>query len=392
MKRMNMAAGFACAGALAICTASLAGEVKRSDFGTLPDGRKVELVTLTNAHGLNAQVTNLGAALQSLKTPDRQGRFADIVLGYPSIEGSLKNPQYFGVTVGRFANRIAKGRFTLDGKAYQVPVNDGPNSLHGGKQGFDKVLWSIVGTTKSPASVTLRYVSPDGDQGYPGTLTTTATYTLDDKNQLRIDYRASTDRPTIVNLSNHTYWNLAGEGSGSVMGQRLTIAADAYTPVDPTQIPTGEIRPVAGTDFDFRHAKAIGRDIRDGKEPQLLGGRGYDHNWVVSRTAVASPRMVARVEDPASGRVLTLLSAQPGLQFYSGNFLDGTVVGKSGHIYRQGDAFVLEPQSFPDTPNQPAFGSARLAPGSEYHNLIIYQLSTEKTPENAPEHASAPSG
>jgi aldose 1-epimerase len=213
--------------------------------------------------------------------------------------------------------------------------------------------------------------------GYPGKLTVTATYTLDGSNRLSIDYRASTDRTTIVNLSNHAYWNLSGEGSGSVMEQRLTIPADAYLPVDATSIPTGEIGKVEGTAFDFRQAKPIGRDIRDGHEVQLLNGRGYDHNWIISRSAAAAPRMVARVEDPASGRVLTLKSAEPGLQFYSGNFLDGTTVGTGGHVYRQGDAFVLEPQLYPDTPNQPAFGSARLEPGHEYRNLIIYEFSTE---------------
>lgn len=373
MIRSSWMLGLACMATAGTALAS----AQRSDFGTLPGGGKVEAVTLTNAHGLSAEVISLGAALQSLRAPDRAGKFADLVLGYPDLAGTLAKPQYFGVTVGRVANRIAKGRFSLDGKNYQVPVNDGPNSLHGGKQGFDKALWTIVKLTQSPASVTLRYVSPDGDQGYPGTLTTTATYTLDDQNRLSIEYQASTDRPTVVNLSNHSYWNLGGEGSGSVLDQRLTIAADAYTPVDATLIPTGEIRPVAGTLFDFRQPKPIGQDIRDAREPQLLRGRGYDHNWVVSRSLAPEPRLVAKVEDPASGRVLSLYSDQPGLQFYSGNFLDGTSAGKSGRVYRQGDAFVLEPQAFPDTPNHPEFGSVRLAPGATYRNRIIYQFSTE---------------
>ena len=266
----------------------------------------------------------------------------------------------------------------LDGKTYQLPVNDGPNSLHGGTRGFDKVLWTVdkVSHDGGKASVRLSYVSPDGDMGYPGKLSVSATYTLDDTDQLSIEYHATTDRPTIVNLSNHTYWNLAGEGSGSVMDQRLTIAADAYLPIDASSIPTGELRQVAGTPFDFRHAKPIGHDIRTA-DPQLLNGRGYDHNWVISRAPVAAPRLVARVEDPQSGRVLTLDSDQPGLQFYSGNFLDGTTVGTGGHVYRQGDAFVLEPQLYPDTPNQPAFGSARLDPGHEYRNRIVYRFTTE---------------
>lgn len=350
---------------------------KRETFGSMPDGTPVGAVVLTNAHGLSARVIAYGASLQSLNVPDRDGHFADIVLGYPSLKGYLEKPQYFGATVGRYANRIAKGRFTLDGHTYQVPVNDGANSLHGGTRGFDKVLWTIgaVSHGAGKASVTLTYVSPDGDMGYPGKLSVTAVYTLDDNDRLSIDYRATTDRPTIVNLSNHAYWNLSGEGSGSVMDQRLTIAADAFLPVDAGSIPTGEVRKVAGTPFDFRQPKPIGRDIRIA-DPQLLYGHGYDHNWVISRTMAAQPRMVARVEDPRSGRVLTLSSAQPGLQFYSGNFLDGTTVGTGGHVYRQGDAFVLEPQLYPDTPNQPAFGSARLDPGQVYRNLIVYRFTT----------------
>lgn len=351
---------------------------KREAFGAMPDGKPVEAVVLSNAHGLSARVIAYGASLQSLSVPDREGHFADIVLGYASLADYLDKPQYFGATVGRYANRIAKGRFVLDGHGYQVPINNGPNSLHGGTRGFDKVLWTIgsVSHDADKASVTLTYVSPDGDMGYPGKLTVTAVYTLDDQDQLSIEYRATTDKPTIVNLSNHAYWNLSGEGSGSVMEQRLSIAGDAYLPVDAGSIPTGEVRQVAGTPFDFREPKPIGRDIRIA-DPQLLNGHGYDHNWVISRKPAAAPRMVARVEDPHSGRVLTLSSAQPGLQFYSGNFLDGTTVGTGGHVYRQGDAFVLEPQLYPDTPNQPAFGSARLAPGQVYRNLIVYRFTTE---------------
>jgi aldose 1-epimerase len=366
-------------GLMTLSMAAHAGTAaKRETFGTMPDGRPVEAVVLTNAHGLSARVIAYGASVQSLSVPDRDGHFADIVLGYPSLKGYLDKPQYFGATVGRYANRIAKGRFVLDGHTYQVPVNDGPNSLHGGTRGFDKVLWTVTAVSHDAdkASVTLTYVSPDGDMGYPGTLSVSAQYTLDGNDQLSIRYRATTDRPTLVNLSNHTYWNLAGEGSGSVMDQRLTIAADAYLPIDATSIPTGELRKVGGTPFDFRQAKPIGRDIRTA-DPQLLNGRGYDHNWVVSRAPVAAPRMVARVEDPKSGRVLTLSTDQPGLQFYSGNFLDGTTVGTGGHVYRQGDAFVLEPQLYPDTPNHPAFGSARLDPGHAYGNLIVYRFTTE---------------
>ncbi|PXV52395.1 aldose 1-epimerase [Dyella jiangningensis] len=344
----------------------------------MPDGTKVEAVVLSNAHGMQVRILALGASLQSVSTPDRNGKSENIALGYASLDGYLSKPQYFGATVGRYANRIAKGRFSLDGRSYDVPVNDGANSLHGGTRGFDKVLWTVGKVThdSDKASVMLSHVSPDGDMGYPGTLSASVVYSLDEKNQLSIDYRATTDKPTIVNLSNHAYWNLSGEGSGSVMDDRLTIAGEAYLPVDAGSIPTGEIRKVAGTPFDFRHAKPIGRDIRT-NDPQLLNGRGYDHNWVISKGEAKALRMVARVEDPMSGRVLTLKSTQPGLQFYSGNFLDGTTVGTGGHVYRQGDAFVLEPQLYPDTPNQASFGSARLEPGHEYRNLIVYEFTTE---------------
>lgn len=368
-----------CAAAVLLPGAATAADAARSVFGTMPDGRKVDAVTLSNTHGVSVRIIAFGARVQSVKTPDRDGKIADIALGYPSLDGYLSKPQYFGATVGRFANRIAKGRFTLDGKTWQVPTNDGPNSLHGGPKGFSKQLWKVVSVKDGShsASVTLRYISPDGDMGFPGKLTTTATYKLDDHNRLTITYRATTDQPTIVNITNHTYWNLAGEGSGSVMDQRLTIHADSYTPVNATQIPTGAIKPVAGTPFDFRQPKPIGQDIRDGHSKQLLIGHGYDMNWVISRQPVDHLRVVAQVEDPESGRVLTLSSTQPGLQFYSGNFLDGTTVGKSGRIYRQGDAFVLEPQLFPDTPNHANFGSARLNPGQTYRNVMVYRFSTD---------------
>lgn len=369
----------ACACVAAGIHSAAAATAIRSDFGAMPDGREVRAVTLRNDHGITVRVISYGARIQEVVTPDRNGHLADIALGFPSLHGYLSpSDPYFGATVGRFANRIAKGRFTLDGHTYQLPINDGPNSLHGGKKGFDRQLWAILAVKQEPASasVSLRYVSPSGDQGYPGVLSTTATYTLDDDNRLGIEYRATTDAPTIVNLSNHTYWNLSGEGSGGIMGETLMIPAAEFTPVDATQIPTGAFMSVAGTPFDFRTPKAIGRDIRDGRSQQLVFGRGYDLNWVISRTAAAVPRLVARVVDPRSGRVLELASTQPGLQFYSGNFLDGTLVGTSGHIYRQGDAFVLEPQIFPDTPNHPNFGSAVLEPGQVYRNEIIYTFST----------------
>lgn len=355
-----------------------AADVTRAAFGTLPDGRSVEAITLANHKGMRATIITYGASIQTVIVPDRGGHGADVTLGYPTMQGYLEQPQYFGSTVGRVANRIAKGQFTLDGKSYQVPVNNGPNSLHGGTKGFDKVLWMVADTQTGPsASVTLRYVSPDGEMGYPGTLTVTATYALDEANNLSVDYRATTDRTTIVNLSNHAYWNLAGEGSvEGAMGHLLTIPADQYSPTDATAIPTGEFRPVAGTVFDFRKPTAVGLRVRDAADQQIAFGRGYDHNWVVARGLAAQPRLLARAEEPKSGRVMEVLSNQPGLQFYSGNFLDATTVGKAGKIYRMGDAIVLEPQMFPDTPNRPEFGSIRLEPGQTYHNRIIWRFST----------------
>lgn len=355
---------------------ALGADFTRGTFGTFPDGKPCEMVTLTNTKGYSARIIAYGASLQSLIAPDQKGAGADVVLGYADLEGYLSRPEYFGATVGRVANRIANGRFTLDGKTYALAHNDGSNTLHGGKRGFDKVIWSIVETKRGPtASVTLRYVSPDGEEGFPGTLTTTATYALTDGNELSVEYRATTDKPTVVNLSNHTYWNLAGEGAAAgAMGLRLMIAADRYLPVDTTLIPTGELRAVQGTVFDFRKPKVIGLDVRDASDPQIVFGKGYDHNWVVGDGPVAVPRLQARVEDPASGRTLEVWSNEPGVQFYSGNFLAGTRVGKSGHLYRQGDGIALEPQQFPDIVNQPAFGSARLEPGQAYRHQIIYKL------------------
>jgi aldose 1-epimerase len=353
--------------------AASAATTTRSEFGKLPDGRSVEAVTLVSKAGVAVKLIAYGAAIQSVMAPDRDGHSADITLAYPDIKGYLENPQYFGATVGRYANRIGKGHFVLDGKSYQLPVNNGANSLHGGTQGFDKVLWTIE--TVTPGSVTFRYVSTDGDQGYPGKLTAKAVYTLSDNNELTVEYSAKTDKPTIVNLTNHAYWNLAGEGSGTIYDQVLTIPAAETTPVDAGLIPTGAFAAVAGTPFDFRAGKPIGRDIRDGSNQQLLFGKGFDHNWVVSHAPVAAPRLVAKVEDPKSGRVLEISSTMPGVQFYSGNFLDGTVVGKAGRTYRQGDAFAIEPQLFPDTPNHPEFGSARLEPGQSYRHTIVYRFS-----------------
>lgn len=363
--------------ALAAAGPAWSADYSRRPFGSMPDGSAVEAITLTSAQGNSVTLITLGASVQSLMVKGRGGLLADVALGYPDLRGYVDKPNYFGATVGRVANRIAKGRFTLDGHIYQTPVNDGPNALHGGVKGFDKVVWRVVSVEKGArASVTLRYDSPDGDQGYPGAITATAIYAMDDHGDLSVDYTAVTDRPTVVNMSNHTYWNLAGEGTErGALGEILTIPAEEYTPVDDTLIPTGEFRKVAGTVFDFRTPSPINRRVRDARDEQIHFGRGYDHNWVVSRAPAAAPRLMARVEDPASGRVMEIFSRAPGIQFYSGNFLDGTIVGKAGKAYREGDAIVLEPQMFPDTPNRPDFGSVRLDPGQRYETKILYRFS-----------------
>lgn len=356
-----------------------AADANRSSFGTMADGRDVPAVTLSNGRGVSATVIALGASLQALMMPDKDGKVEDVQIGYDTLEGYLTKPEFFGATVGRVANRIAKGRFELDGKTYTTPTNDGPNSLHGGTMGFDKVLWDVVDVKSGPsASVTLRYVSPDGDMGYPGTVTTFAIYSLNEKNELTIEYRATTDKPTVVNISNHAYWNLAGVGSPrGAMGHIVTIPAARYTPTDTTAIPTGEHVSVEGTVFDFREPRAIGDRVRDARDPQIAYGRGYDHNWVIGDAVTPDLHIMATVVEPVSGRGYELWSNQPGLQFYSGNFFNGTITGKKGQIYRMGDAIVMEPQLFPDAPNQPGFPSVRLDPGQTYNNTMVYRLTTK---------------
>ena len=370
----------ACLMSTALATPALAAEARKSTFGKLADGRTVDAVTLSNGKGVSTTIIALGASIQALTMPDKNGKVEDVQIGYDTIDGYLAKPEFFGATVGRVANRIAKGQFTLDGKTYSTPINNGPNSLHGGTKGFDKVLWEVIAVKSGPtASVTLRYVSPDGDMGYPGTLTTTATYSLDEQNRLTIEYKATTDKPTYVNISNHAYWNLAGVGSPrGAMGHLLMIPAERYTPTDATSIPLGQNKSVAGTVFDFRKPTAIGNRVRDGRDEQIVFGRGYDHNWVIGDKVTTGQHLMARVVEPVSGRGYELWSNQPGLQFYSGNFFDGTIVGKGGHIYRMGDAIVMEPQLFPDAPNQPNFPSAKLMPGQTYRNTMTYKLFVEK--------------
>ena len=365
-------------------------------FGTVPGpvpggssaadvGKHVILYTLTNSDGVEVKIMTYGATIQSLKTPDAHKRFANIVLGFPTLDdyvtknsAPLAGP-YFGSIIGRYANRIAKGTFTLDGKTYTLAINNPPNSLHGGILGFDNRVWTVTGTEQTADSVALklRYVSPNGEEGYPGTLTTDVTYTLTNADDLRIDYRATTDAPTVVNLTNHTYWNLTGEGSGTIYDEILTLNADSYTPVDSTLIPTGVIAPVAGTPLDFTSPTAIGARIRD-NFPQLVIGRGYDHNYVLNRPSGDLTSLVpaAHVHDPASGRNLDILTTEPGIQFYSGNFLDGTLYGTSGRAYRQSDGFALETQHFPNSPNQPNFPSTVLRPGHAFASATVFKFST----------------
>ena len=357
-----------------------AATAERSSAGNLRDGTRVEAVTLRNASGVSARIIAYGATLQSLIAPDRKGRTADIVLGHDTAGEYEAKQDFFGVTVGRFANRIAKGRFTLDGKTYQLPVNNGVNTLHGGGNGFDRQLWKVESVGSGPlASVVLSLTSPDGDSGYPGEVRTTVTYSLDDRGSLTIAFTATTTRPTIINMTNHALFNVAGHcAPQGAMHQRLTMPASRYTPVDDTLIPTGELKPVNGSVFDFTGGRVLADGLRDGNDPQIRIGRGYDHNWVLDKGLTAQPQLAARVVDPASGRVLEVLSTEPGLQMYTGNFLDGANIGKGGCVYRMGDGFVLEPQKFPDTPNRPEFGSARLNPGETYRHTMILRVSTAK--------------
>lgn len=373
------------AAAALACPAALAADATQAVAGKLADGTEIAAITLTAPNGVSARILTYGATLQSLMAPDRDGKVADVILGHDDLAGYVDHPNFFGVTVGRYANRIAGGAFTLDGKSYQLPRNDKVNSLHGGGKGFDKQAWQIVSIRSGAvASVVLALASPDGDSGYPGKLVSTVTYALDAAGALTIAFEATTDKPTVVNMTNHAIFALGGEGAGGegapggVMDQILTIPAAAYTPVDAMLIPTGELRKVDGTVFDFRTGRRVADGLRDGRDPQIVIGRGYDHNFALDKGVTATPELAARLEDRASGRVLEVLSTEPGVQVYSGNFLDGTVVGKHGHLYRMGDGIALEPQKFPDAPNQPAFVSARVDPGKPYRHTMIYRLSVKR--------------
>jgi aldose 1-epimerase len=346
---------------------------KREDFGRTPDGKNVDVYTLTNRRGAEARITNYGAALVSLKAPDRAGRFADVVLGFKDVAGYLSGNFYVGTIVGRYGNRIAGGRFTLNGVEYRLATNNGPNHLHGGVRGFDKVLWEARPLkARGGSALALTYTSPDGEEGYPGTLRARVVYTLTDANELRIDYSATTDKDTVVNLTNHAYFNLAGEGSGDVLGHRLTIYADRFLPTDATAIPTGELRPVRGTPFDFTRPALIGARI-EADDEQIKFGSGYDHTFVV-RGRAGALRRAAEAYEPASGRVMEVWTTEPGVQFYSGNFLDA-VAGKSGRPYPRRTGFCLETQHYPDSPNRPEFPSTVLRRGGRYTTTTVYKFS-----------------
>jgi aldose 1-epimerase len=352
-------------------------EVSREPFGEI-EGRLIDRFTLANRHGLRVEVITYGGIVRAIWAPDHDGQLANVTLGFADLAGYLdKNDPFFGCIAGRYANRIAGGVFTLDGATYQLPTNDGSNHLHGGVRGFDKRIWDAEEIREDTAAgVRLTRVSPDGEEGYPGTLSTAVSYLLDDDNRLRIDYRAESDRPTIVNLTNHTYWNLGGEGSGSVEAHVLQLAASRYTPVDASLTPTGELAPVQDTPFDFTTPTAIGARIREGN-PQLLIGRGYDHNVVLDRAPGETTLIeAATLRDLDSGRTLTIWTTEPGIQFYSGGYLDGTLVGASGRTYRQGDGVALETQHFPDSPNQPDFPSTVLRPGQVYTSTTVFAFST----------------
>jgi aldose 1-epimerase len=348
--------------------------VKKQAFGKLPDGTSIELYTLSNPNGFQAGIMTYGGTVVSLTAPDRNGKFADVVLGADSLEGYLKQTNYFGAIIGRYGNRIGHATFKLDGKQYNLPKNDGDNTLHGGPQGFDKRVWKATPAGAAEGqSLELTYVSKDGEEGFPGTLSVRVVYTLTTRNELKIDYTATTDKDTVVNLTNHSYFNLAGQGEGDVLGHQVTIDAGRFTPVDAGLIPTGELRAVKGTPFDFTTATAIGARIGQ-SDQQLKFGNGYDHNWVLNKGQGGLTK-AAEVYEPKTGRVLEVWTTEPAMQFYTGNSLSGSVPGKGGKVYPIRSAFCMETQHYPDSPNKPSFPSTVLKPGTTYHTTTIYRFS-----------------
>ena len=347
----------------------------REAFGKVGD-QPVDEIVMTNKNGVEVRAITYGGIITSIKTPDRNGTMGDVVLGFDSLDGYLGDHPFFGAIIGRYGNRIAKGRFTIDGTEYKLATNNGPNHLHGGIKGFDKKIWKAeyLPIESRMMGVVFTYTSVDGEEGYPGKLDVKVTYRLTDNNELIVDYEAHTDQATHVNLTQHSYFNLAGDGD--VLGHEVTIDADRYTPVDATLIPTGELAPVEGTPFDFRKSTAIGARINDA-HPQIKNGSGYDHNWVLNRTGPALQR-AARVVEPKSGRTLEVSTTEPGMQFYTGNFLDGTLKGKGGHVYQRRSGFCLETQHYPDTPNQPGFPTTLIKPGQDYSTRTVFTFGTSK--------------
>ena len=351
--------------------------VNKKTFGKTADGRAIDIYTLTNAHGVEARVITYGGILVSLRVPDKNGHLDDVVLGFDTFDGYSKPGPYFGAIVGRYGNRIAKAKFSLDGKEYTLAKNNGPNSLHGGLKGFDKVVWQAEQfQNQKGVGVILTYTSADGEEGFPGNLKVKVTYTLTDRNELDLDYQANTDKATPVNLTNHSYFNLAGEGKGDILGHLLMLNADHFTPVDSDLIPTGKLESVKGTPLDFTKPTAVGARINDQNEQLKLGG-GYDHNFVINRKGEGLT-LAARVVEPTSGRVLEVNTTEPGVQFYTGNFLDGTVIGKHGVAYQKRYGFCLETQHYPDSPNQPHFPSTILRPGQVYRTRTTFKFSVVK--------------
>lgn len=350
--------------------------VSSKSFGADVDGQPVNLYTLTNVNGMTVKITNYGAIVQSIQVPDRDGKIEDVVLGFDNLQGYINDASYFGGLVGRYGNRIAEGKFTLDGNTYTLATNNGPNHLHGGDKGFNKVVWQGQPLeSEKEVGVKLTYVSPDGEEGYPGELTTTVIYSISNENALKIEYHAKTDKPTVVNLTHHGYFNLSGNCKRGILNHKLMINADRFTPVDETLIPTGDLRPVENTPMDFRQPTAIGSRI-DADYKQLEYGKGYDHNWVLNDVD-GTLKLQTTLYDPESGRFLEIFTEEPGMQFYSGNFLDGSIVGKNGKAYELHDGLCLEPQHFPDSPNQPEFPSTVLRPGETYQTSSIYKFSVK---------------
>jgi aldose 1-epimerase len=349
----------------------------KTAFGKTTDGQPIDLYTLTNSHGMQATITNYGGTVVSLLTPDRAGHMDDVVLGFDRLEGYLQPEPFFGAIIGRYGNRIGHAMFKLGDKEYRLAKNDGDNTLHGGTQGFDKRVWTALDLSKVGPALELKYTSKDGEEGFPGNLSVTVIYMLTETNELWIEYSAATDRTTVLNLTNHSYFNLAGQGNGEILKHQITINADRFTPVDAGLIPTGELQKVEGTPFDLRQATEIGAHINDDDE-QLKLGKGYDHNFVLNRRSGDALTLAARVTEPGSGRVMEVLTSEPGVQFYTGNFLDGTLHGKGGKVYGRRYGLCLETQLFPDSPNKPAFPTTELKPGQKYTSTTVYRFKTSK--------------